>query len=149
MTLAPHEIIPDKPPLPLPVSVDGVPAELKKRPQWVNWKYAKDEKGKWTKHPYNPRSGCRASSTDLLTWSNFEQVIEAYEASDYDGIGFVFSSGDPYSGVDLDGCRNLETGDIERWAAEVIEGLDSYTELSPSGTGVHIIINRTYAVARR
>jgi putative DNA primase/helicase len=139
MLTPPQSSIQDSPPRPLPVEPDGIPEKLKRRPQWLNWKYAWDGK-KWTKHPYNPRTGRKASSTDLLTWSTFEEVLEAYEAGKYDGIGFVFCSGDPYAGVDLDGCRDPETGEIERWAAEIIEGLDSYTELSPSDEGVHIIV---------
>lgn len=139
MTFAPQSIIQDSPPRPLPVEPGGIPEELKRRPQWVNWKYAWDGK-KWTKHPYNPRIGRKASSTDLLTWSRFEEVLEAYEAGEYDGAGFVFCSGDPYVGVDLDGCVDPETGEVAVWAVQVIKGLDSYTELSPSGTGVHIIV---------
>jgi primase-polymerase (primpol)-like protein len=116
----------------------GIPDELKSRWQWVAWKYAFVGK-KWTKHPFNPQTGRKASSTDLLTWSDFEKALRAYEVDDYDGVGFAFCSGDPYVGVDLDGCVDPETGEVETWALQVIEGLDSYTELSPSGTGVHII----------
>jgi primase-polymerase (primpol)-like protein len=54
------------------------------------------------------------------------------------GVGYVFSDGDPYSGVDLDNCRGRETGEIADWAKEIIRGLASYTEVSPSGTGVKI-----------
>lgn len=137
--IAPQISIQDSPPEALSVEPGGIPSELKKRRQWVNWKYAKDEKGKWTKHPYNPRTGRKAKSTDLMTWSAFEDALEAYEFGKYDGIGFVFCSGDPYVGVDLDGCVDPETGEIALWASQIIEGLDSYTELSPSGTGVHIV----------
>jgi putative DNA primase/helicase len=51
----------------------------------------------------------------------------------------VFSSGDPFCGVDLDGCRDPETGEMEHWAKEIVEALSSYAEVSPSGRGVHII----------
>ncbi len=124
------------------VSPDTIPGELKKRPQWVCWKYALDSKGRWTKHPYNPRAGRMASSTDLMTWGGFEGAFEAYEAGErsYDGLGFVFCSGDPYTGVDLDGCRDAETGEVAPWAARIVQYLDGYTELSPSGTGLHIIV---------
>lgn len=136
---APQVSIKDSPPEALPVEADGIPAELKRRPQWVNWRYALDDE-KWTKPPYNPRTGRKASSTDLLTWSTFEDVLTAHRAGGYDGVGFMFCSGDPYTGVDLDGCRDPETGEIEAWAGEIVRGLDSYTELSPSGTGLHIIL---------
>ncbi len=124
----------------LEVMPEGIPGETKVRPQWVPWLYAPGGRGKWTKHPYNPRTGRKASSTDLLTWSGFDEAFEAYEAGSYDGVGFVFCSGDPYCGVDLDGCRDPVTGEVEAWAAGIVSYLDSYTELSPSGTGLHIIV---------
>ena len=123
----------------LDVVAEAIPEELRIRPQWVCWRYALDEKGKWTKHPYNPQSGRRASHSDLLTWSTFEGVLEAYEVGGYDGVGFVFCSADPYAGIDLDGCRDPENGEIEPWAAQIVQALDTYTELSPSGEGIHII----------
>jgi primase-polymerase (primpol)-like protein len=53
----------------------------------------------------------------------------------------VFSSGDPYTGIDLDDCRNLETGAIAPWARRIIDRVqEGYIETSPSGTGVHIIV---------
>lgn len=121
----------------------GIPDGLKIRPQWVNWRYARrNDKGEWTKHPYNPRTGLKASSTDLLTWSAFDEVMEAYRggARSYDGIGFVLCSGDPLTGIDLDGCRDPESGEMALWAAEIVRYFDSYTELSPSGKGVHILV---------
>jgi putative DNA primase/helicase len=117
----------------------GIPDALKVRPQWVNWRYALDRE-KWTKHPYNPRSGKKASSTDLLTWSAFDHIYDAYKAGDYDGIGFVLCSGDPLTGIDLDGCRDPESGEMAAWAEEIVRCFGSYTELSPSGTGVHILV---------
>lgn len=119
---------------------EGIPSELKARPQWVCWRYALDSKDRWTKHPYDPQTNRKASSTDLMTWSHFAAAFEAYESGSYDGVGFMFCSGDPYSGVDLDGCRDPESGEVEEWAAQIVAGLEGYTELSPSGTGLHIIV---------
>jgi primase-polymerase (primpol)-like protein len=129
------------PPEALNVLPERIPHELKKRPQWVTWRFARQGE-KWTKHPYNPRSeaGRKASSTDLMTWSRFETVFDACTSGDYDGVGFVLSSGDPYTGVDLDGCRDPKTGELAAWAAEIVRELDSYTELSPSGKGLHIVV---------
>jgi len=123
----------------LPVREHGIPDALKIRPQWVNWRYAWQEE-KWTKHPYSPRSGKKASSTDLLTWSIFEHVFDAYEVGGYDGVGFVLCSGDPFTGIDLDGCREPESEEIAPWAEEIVRYFDSYTELSPSGMGVHVLV---------
>jgi putative DNA primase/helicase len=125
----------------LPLKPENIPDELKMRPQWVLWKAVwkvVDEKP--DKVPYSAESGRKASSTDLLTWSTFENACEALEANEYSGLGFVFSSGDPYTGIDLDDCVEQETGEIKQWALEIVRYFDSYTELSVTGTGVHIIV---------
>jgi len=92
--------------------------------------------------PYQP-NGKRASVTDLMTWSGFEHcVMEA--AHHFDGVGFVFSSADPFVGIDLDDCRDPETGAISEWAQKIIERVsEGYTEISPSGEGVHVIVEGT------
>ena len=118
------------------VKVEGIPEELRVRPQWVVWKAVGD---KPDKVPYSARTGRRASSTDLLTWSTFQEALEAYENGDYAGLGFVFSSADPYTGIDLDDCVDAD-GEIALWALEIVRYFDSYTELSASGSGLHIII---------
>lgn len=111
--------------------VENTPEELRRRRQWVV------RKGKV---PYNTRTGTRASSTDSETWGTFDEAIRAFEGGGYDGLGFVFGSGDPYAGVDLDRCRDPETGEIETWAQEILDDLDGYAEASPSGTGVHVFV---------
>jgi putative DNA primase/helicase len=120
----------------LPVKAEIIPEQLKARPQWVVWKAVGD---KPDKVPYSARTGRRASSTDLLTWSTFQDALEAYENGDYAGLGFVFSSADPYTGIDLDNCVD-ENGEIALWALEIVRYFDSYTELSATGTGLHIIV---------
>jgi primase-polymerase (primpol)-like protein len=123
----------------LAVRPEGIPDELKAYRAWVLWKLVGTERG-WTKHPYSVHTGRRASSTDSRTWGSFEEVWEAYGAGGYDGIGFVFSSGDPYCGVDLDGAVDPDTGELAGWAAGIVEVLDGYAELSPSGEGVHVVV---------
>jgi putative DNA primase/helicase len=123
-------------------AIENIPEELTERPQWVCWRLEERDE-KLTKVPYTPGTLRRASSTDLMTWSTFKDALAAYEAAEppYSGIGFVFSSGDPYTGIDLDDCRNLETGAIAPWARRIIDRVqEGYIETSPSGTGVHIIV---------
>ena len=116
---------------------DSVPDDLKQLPQWVVWKKETDEKGKVKKVPRNPITGYGASSTNPETWNTFETVKGTYEATgNYDGIGFVFNN-NGIVGIDLDHCID-ETRQITETAQKVIQLLDSYTEYSPSGTGVHI-----------
>ena len=126
-----------------PPIIENIPEQLTERPQWVCWRLEQRD-DKLTKVPYTPGTERRASTTDLMTWRTFSEALEAYEAGEppYDGIGFVFCSADPFVGIDLDDCRNPQTGEVEPWAQNIIDtfGADGYVEASPSGTGVHIIV---------
>jgi putative DNA primase/helicase len=121
------------------VNLNCLPEELRQRRQWVVWKL-EERDGKPTKVPYIAGGSGKASSTDSLTWRSFKKAVQALETGRYNGIGFVFSSGDPFAGVDLDDCRDPETGELEEWAAKIVEAFGSYAEVSQSGTGVHIIV---------
>ncbi len=118
------------------IDFDSIPNELKQRTRWVNWQYRK-RRGKLTKVPLNPRTAREASCDDSATWGTLHQALATLSRGKLDGIGFQF--GPPYVGIDFDKCRNAETGVIEPWAEGIIEKLNSYTEISPSGTGIHII----------
>ncbi len=113
--------------------LDNIPEELRRRPQWVVHK---------DKIPHIAGGVGKADTTDSLTWRTFEEAVQALESGRYDGVGFVFSSGDPFAGIDLDKCRDPETGEIEEWASEIVAsfGQGVYAEVSQSGTGVHIIV---------
>src|SRR5215218_9880430 len=101
--------------------LDNIPTRFTERPQWVVWKLEKRPgENKPTKIPYIAGGVGRASSTDLMTWCTFEEAVKALETGRYDGIGFVFCSGDEFVGIDVDKCRNPETGEIEEWAREII-----------------------------
>jgi putative DNA primase/helicase len=116
-----------------------VPAELTSRRQWVDWRWQRSAGGRLTKVPYSPRTGQLASSTDPETWGTFEEAKAADEAmAGTGGIGFVLN-GDGIVGVDLDHCIDTE-GKFAPWAQGIIQRLDSYNEISPSGRGVHILI---------
>jgi primase-polymerase (primpol)-like protein len=122
--------------------IENIPERLTERPQWVCWRL-EERDDKPTKVPYIPGTMRRASSTDLMTWRTFSEALAAYEAGEppYDGIGFMFSSADPFSGIDLDDCRDPETGAVEEWAQKLIDSVqEGYVEASPSDTGVHIIL---------
>jgi hypothetical protein len=120
------------------LNVDGIPAELRLRPQWVAWRH-EQRKGKPTKVPINPKTGKRAASNDAATWETFDAALTANDDFHCDGVGYVFSADDPYCGIDLDACRNPETGELTPWAQEVVDKVNSYTDSSPSGTGVKIV----------
>lgn len=98
------------------------------------WKWEEDKDGKMTKVPYHP-SGYKAASTRAEDWSTFEACVAALDR--FHGIGFVFESG--VVGIDLDHCMGKD-GVVAPWAREILERFKSYTERSPSGDGLHIII---------
>lgn len=115
-----------------------MPDELLDRAQWVGWQ-KQTRGGDETKVPLDVTGGY-ASATDAATWTTFDEALAYATDGPADGVGYVFSDDDPIVGVDLDKCRNSETGATEAWAQEIIDRLDSYTEVSPSGTGYHILV---------
>ncbi len=118
---------------------EAIPETLRERDQWVCWREEKRD-GKPTKIPVTPGAGGFASATESETWASFEAARDYTETEHADGIGFVFTDDDPIVGVDLDDCRDPETGDADDVALDIIARLDSYTEVSPSGTGYHVLI---------
>lgn len=120
------------------MNLDKVPQELRDLPQWVLWKEIVRD-GQPTKVPFQA-SGVCASSTDPATWATFDVVSECHDKGGYSGIGFVFSETDEFCGIDLDGCRNPETGEVAEWARGMLKILDSYSEVSPSKTGVKVFL---------
>jgi putative DNA primase/helicase len=133
-------------PVALPVSPGTIPDELKSFRQWVNWRYEHQPKRNavkpWTKVPKNPATGANASPTDPQTWAAFAQASVVFNGNaDLDGIGFVLTAADPYVAIDLDGCRDPDTGEIQPWAQAIIDHFRSYTEISPSAAGIRILLN--------
>ena len=117
---------------------DSCPAALVTRDQWVGWR-TQERDGKQTKVPVDPATNRFASTTDPETWTDFATAREHATANDL-GIGFVFTDDDPIVGVDLDDCRDPEDGTLADWAEDIVSRLDSSTEVSPSGTGLHVLV---------
>ena len=115
-----------------------VPSELLQYKQWVLWRRA-EANGRATKIPISPWSGKPAACDRPQTWSTYKHVRFALRRFPCDGIGFVFTDADPFCGVDLDQCQTIN-GAIAPGALVVIKRFASYTELSPSGTGAHVLI---------
>lgn len=104
-----------------------VPAELAQLPRWLTWFYTTDGK----KIP-------RQRVNDPGSWLTLTEALKEAAEKKSAGIGFVFTDQDDLGGIDLDACRDPETGTLEPWAQQIISMFDSYTEVSPSGTGVKI-----------
>lgn len=122
------------------MSYESVPEELKSYPQWVAYRAVPKAAGKVDKIPVDPKTGRNAKADKPETWGTFDEACQAVSKYGLAGIGFEFSKSDPFVGIDLDGCRDAETKAIEPWAQRWIDHFKSYTEVSPSGKGVHIII---------
>jgi hypothetical protein len=121
-----------------------IPVELQALDQWVVWR-CEVRDAKPTKVPYRPAEpNVRASTTDPATWSDYRTAAAVTDAG---GIGFVFAEGGGLAGVDLDHC--IIDGKLDARAAAIVMTLDSYTEVSPSGTGVHVIIRAELNGTRR
>ena len=119
--------------------------------QWICWKAVDNpKKGKPDKVPIDPRTGRGASSTDPKTWARFWDAVNFYRdwhglehthkgaggkvlTGHISGIGFVLTP--PWIGIDLDAALEDQ---ILPWAMEIVEKFDSYTEISPSGSGLRI-----------
>lgn len=124
----------------------AVPSDLRALDQWVIYRLEQRD-GKTTKVPYRATSPSRrASATNPDSWASYKVALAAAPAPDKGGIGFVFTADDPYCGIDLDDC--LTAGKLHPEAARIVRELDSYTEVSRSGTGVHIIVRATLAHER-
>lgn len=109
------------------------PQELRDQSLWVNYR-AVPRDGRITKLPFHP-NGSPAESNNRETWSSFSSVIEALPR--FDGIGCMIV--EPWVGIDFDHvCRNFDVTTIEPWVLDAITRLNSYTEFSPSGEGLHV-----------
>jgi putative DNA primase/helicase len=125
-------------PTALRMQPEKIPVELKEGRRFVLWRWQWTEaRKKWTKPPLQ-FSGKPASATDPSTWVTFVEAHAAYQRGGFDGIGLVVTKKDGLAGIDLDGCRDPNTGVIDPWALEVVTRFQSYAELSPSGTGIRI-----------
>ena len=128
---------------PRPVQPERIPGELRAYPQWVCWRYVPQRgSGKPAKQPVNPHTLHSAGVHWANTWGSFEEAYAVYDAHQterrIDGIGFVLTRDDPFVGLDLDHCIT-ECG-IDTAAQTMIEDMASYTEISPSGTGLRILV---------
>lgn len=139
-----------------------MPADLPNGDRYVVWQY-RPRDGVFTKVPIDPRTGGLASVANPRTWATFAEAMLAYDhtllpdevtppriaAGRYDGIGLVLN-GDGLVAVDLDHCVDASKRCYtERWAKELVDVLGSFTELSPSGHGVRILVRGDLTLPRQ
>ena len=136
---------------------DSLPRELdplKKLPHWVAWEMRvdKDKSGRLTKPPIDPRTGKGAKADDAQTWGTYEEALtraitnarkQGLQVGQNHGVGFELGV-EPcgIAGIDLDHVIQ-EDGTLKPFALDIVRTMDSYTELSPSGRGLHILFKLT------
>jgi len=120
---------------------------LKSCRQWVVWRYEDRGKAKPTKVPYQPGTGFNASVSTPHHWGTYDQAVARAERGRFDGIGFVLSADDDLTGIDLDHCRDPNTGDLEPLAQRVADLAETYCEVTPSETGLRLIVEGKIASA--
>jgi hypothetical protein len=134
---------------PKPVTFNGDLANLPDafrpylaEPIWLCWRWVwKEENQKWDKIPSVPNSPLKnARSTDPSTWGTYADAVASAQAGKADGIGLAMQGlSNNEIALDLDDCRNPETGQAEPWALEIIEEANCYCEITPSGEGFRVL----------
>lgn len=119
---------------------DAIPNDLRMNGLWCCWKLT--DKGKL---PIDALTGKMARSNDKTTFHSYQQVMEkVHNYYNFDennralgGLGLGIFNG--FSAIDIDNCRNPETGKLTEMAEDIIDFCQSYTEISPSNRGIRII----------
>ena len=111
-------------------------AHLRDKRCWVAWDYRLKNR-KWTKLPFNPRTGQLASVTDAETWGTFDEALACMKRHGLAGVGLVLTDDSEITGIDLDDCIS-DAGTFSELAAEVLAYDETYAEVSPSGEGIRL-----------
>src|SRR5262249_27252770 len=111
------------------------------RDQWVCWKWQRSSNGqRWTKPPFRAdHPNQHAACNNAETWCTDHPADAAVLAGKGHGIGFALA-GTNIGAIDLDDCRDPDTGAIDPWALEILNAApNAYREVTVSGTGLRII----------
>jgi hypothetical protein len=124
----------------LVVDFDKIPPEMAEARRWIGWRWdrrGQPGKERWTKVPVSLKTGKPIDAANIgqdhMTLAEFSTIKQCPNIS---GLGFTLDDG--FAGIDLDNCRDPETGELAGWAQEIIKEMGSYTEVSPTGTGVKV-----------
>lgn len=114
------------------MNFEDIPAAMQNLRQWVCWGAPDRPK----KMPFNPSAGTPAKAGQPNTWAPFHTACQGVSQGYYKGIGFQFATDGGLVGIDFDHC--IDNGRISPEVSAWVERFNSYTEVSPSGTGLHI-----------
>lgn len=122
---------------------DNIPQELRLLNQWCVWKYVDVGEGKKpTKEPFYTLDW-HMSVTKPETWLSFD-AAQILQLKGFNGIGFILTANDPYAVVDLDDTEGDQVK-LQR-QREIYQDFDTYSEISPSGNGLHLIVKGSIPV---
>ncbi len=117
----------------------STPYCLRDKALFVGWRYSwSDKSNKIIKIPISPKTGRAADTTNFHDWTNFERACQAVDKFGLHGVGIVFN-GRGLMGIDIDDCMDASGKLVDSKAREIVDRVNSYTEISPSGTGIHIL----------
>jgi len=124
-------------------ALSAVPAELKGLRVWLKWR-VKTRNGDEVKVPYylngSPRSGDLDSAQDRAQLGTFDEALASLNPDRDAGLAIALGplgDGRILSGIDFDGC--IVDGHAIPKVQRIIDEAHSYTEISPSGRGIHIL----------
>ena len=125
-------------------ALQSLPAAMRERRQWLLWRFIPNERGgKPRKVPFyvsgRKRRGTQGDETDRSELQTFDIALTHLARGHYDGLGFAFLPGDGLVGIDIDGAID-DDGVVAERCQSIIDACSSYTERSPSGKGVHIVV---------
>jgi len=120
--------------------VYNIPAELRAPTLWLQY-YLKSD----PKHPDKKpgKCPCVKYGTPEDRTANLRSLDHLMKRDKQAGFQRWVGKNEGFVFVDLDHVRNVDTGEVVPWAEQLIDQLDSYTEISASGTGFHIICKGT------
>jgi len=136
----------------LPVQPENVPAAMREAPRWVCWKTKSKTRRDGTEYldkmPVNASNPSASAKTNTpSTWGSFTSAVGSLKRPGVAGIGFCLNEG--WLGIDLDAVRDPATGMLEPAAEAIVEKLATYAEVSPSGTGVKLILRGSVPVGHK
>lgn len=129
-----------RPPINTKVDLASIPVFLKAQKRWglwrPIWKVNKQGRGKWDKRPV-------LSTNQPDEWLSFEDAVNQLKANPGYGLGFCVTGSADMVAFDLDHCIKGD-GELEDWAFDIIERLDSYTEVSVGGSGIRVFVKGSF-----
>ena len=104
-------------------------APLIERPQWAIWRWTQQDNGRWQKPPFMATAaGAARQHQGSGHLGDYATALAAVQAGHADGITYVLTEDDPFAAIDLDHCRDVNTGSIDVWAQNFLDaGRHSYS----------------------